>query len=451
VQRHFLGRFVHTPRCGDVSILEDTLVSVADDGTIDTVTNPESADYPLALEHAEQSGALYCADAHTCFLPGFIDLHVHAPQWPQLGEALHLPLEQWLQECTFPLEARFADLGFACPVYDSLVPNLLANGTTTAVYFATIHIEATLALAASCVRHGQRAVVGKVSMDEAQQCPVYYRDPSALASVDGSREVVERIRSLHGNEHALVQPSITPRFIPSCTDAALDQLGQLAGQLGTYVQTHCSESDWEHQFVLNRLGRSDTTALHDFGLLNRRTVLAHANFVSDADLALMSQVGAGIAHCPLSNVFFADSVFPLRQALDAHVHVGLGTDIAGGPSASMFDSCRHAITSSRILDAGTDPSRPMAVRGRANSRIDFREALWLATVGGGEVLDQRLGLFAPGYQFDALLIDPNQRGSNITSSGNTFDVDTVQSMLFGAGRVNIAQVWTNGVARELKV
>ena len=451
MQRHFLGRFVHTPRRGHLSILEDTLVSVDSDGTISSVSNPESPDYALALERAEQSGALYRAAIDTCFLPGFIDLHVHAPQWPQLGKALHLPLEQWLQEYTFPLEARYADLAFARDVYDSLVPNLLGNGTTTAVYFATIHVEATLALAASCVRHGQRAVVGKVSMDDDAQCPAYYRDPGARASVDGSREVVERIRGLRGNENALVQASITPRFIPSCTDAALDQLGLLAAELGAYVQTHCSESDWEHQFVLNRLGRSDTTALHDFGLLHRRTVLAHANFVSDADLALMSEVGAGIAHCPLSNAFFADSVFPLRQALDAHVHVGLGTDIAGGPSASMFDSCRHAITSARILDAGADPARDASSRGRAGSRIDFREALWLATAGGGEVLEQRLGMFAPGYQFDAFLVDPSQRGSNLVASGTAFDVDTVQSILFAAGRANIVQVWTNGVLREVNL
>src|SRR5256885_9452065 len=71
-------------------------------------------------------------------LPGMVDLHVHAPQWPQSGKALDVPLETWLQEYTFPLEARYGDAGFATSVYDSVVRTLLANGTTTAMYFGKI-------------------------------------------------------------------------------------------------------------------------------------------------------------------------------------------------------------------------------------------------------------------------------------------------------------------------
>ena len=98
-------------------------------------------------------------------LPGLVDLHVHAPQFPQLGMALDIPLEDWLQVHTFPLESRYADLAFAEAVYTRLVETLLAHGTTTALYFATIHLPATQRLAEICLALGQRALVGRVGMD----------------------------------------------------------------------------------------------------------------------------------------------------------------------------------------------------------------------------------------------------------------------------------------------
>ena len=88
-----------------------------------------------------------------------------------LGKALDVPLEIWLRKYTFPLEARYADIDFAAPVYESLVDGLLANGTTTVLYFATIHLPATKLLADICLRRGQRALIGRVAMDDPEQCP----------------------------------------------------------------------------------------------------------------------------------------------------------------------------------------------------------------------------------------------------------------------------------------
>src|SRR6185437_2811951 len=90
------------------------------------------------------------------FLPGFVDLHVHAPQWAQSGTALDIPLYDWLNTYTFPIESKFSDLEFAKNVYEDVVNTLLANGTTTALYFATVHKEASFLLAEICANKGQR-------------------------------------------------------------------------------------------------------------------------------------------------------------------------------------------------------------------------------------------------------------------------------------------------------
>ena len=248
-----------------------------------------------------------------------------------------------------------------------------------------------------------------------------------------------------GNAESLVLPVVTPRFIPSCTDLALTGLGKIASEYACHVQTHCSESDWEHGYVIKRTVQTDTESLRDIGLLGRQTVLAHSNFITDSDMEAIAAAEAGIAHCPLSNIYFSNAVFPLRRALEKSVHVGLGTDISGGPSASMFDTCRHAISASRMLEDGVDATADSSGRGVEGSRIDFCEAFYLATAGGAKVLDLQVERFEDGCAFDAILIDPEAFSAPIRIN-EEFDTpdDQLQKIVNNATRANIAKVWVHG-------
>ena len=435
----------HAPLLGEIEAIEHALVSVDPNGVIADVLRPDDIGYEAALEDARRSDRLVGTGEHDYLLPGFVDLHIHAPQFPQLGKALDVPLEVWLQTYTFPLEARYADAVYARTVYNRLVDTLLANGTTTAVYFGTIHEEATTVLAEICLAKGQRALVGKVVMDDPRQCPDDYRDADATSALESTRSFIQTVKTMPGNGAGLVRPVVTPRFIPSCTDAALAGLGEIARETGCHVQTHCSESDWEHGFVIDRYGMTDTKALDRLGLLTRHTILAHGNFITTDDQTLIRKRGAGIAHCPLSNVFFSNAVFPLRRALEKGLRVGLGTDISGGPSASLLDSCRSAITSSRLLEEGVDPDLSAGERGVKDSRIDFRHAFHLATAGGGDVLDLPIGRFEPGQQFDAVLVNTNAVSApiSIDKKEETLD-DMLQRIVMNATRANVATTWVAG-------
>jgi guanine deaminase len=421
--------------------LRDVLIVTGPDGAIKAIHRSESPDHEEQTRHFASQASLVTLGPDQYLLPGMVDLHVHAPQWPQLGKALDLPLEEWLQAYTFPLEARYADPVYASAVYESLVEGLLANGTTTALYFGTIHLPATQILADICLRRAQRALIGRVAMDDRQQCPEYYRDASPDSALELTRSFIEYVRSMPGNESALVQPVITPRFIPSCSDEVLVRLGALARASGCHVQTHCSESDWEHNFVLERCGKTDTAALDGFGLLSRRTILAHGNFVTDADIALIRERGAGIAHCPLSNIYFSDAVFPLRKVLQQDVHVGLGSDIAGGASPSILHNARQAVIAARSLESGVDPALPRAERRRPGTRVDALTAFWLATAGGGLALDLPVGVFKEGFQFDALLIDARVDGSDLRVETDDTPEEVLQKIIYLSNRTNIRQVW----------
>lgn len=96
-------------------------------------------------------------------VPGFVDCHIHAPQFPNIGLGLDMELLDWLNSYTFPLETKYVDDQFALHVYEKVIRRTLRSGTTTACYFGTNHRSGTLILAQEAVRQGQRAFVGKVS------------------------------------------------------------------------------------------------------------------------------------------------------------------------------------------------------------------------------------------------------------------------------------------------
>jgi guanine deaminase len=423
----FIGDILQTRTPSQVEFLAGQVILVAEDGEIAGIASEQSAQGQRLMEAAD---TLARFEPGQILLPGLIDLHIHAPQFPQIGQCLDLPLDQWLATYTFPLEARYADLDFARTTYRSLVSTLLANGTTTAAYFATIHGPASLALAEICIDLGQRALVGRVAMDHPDQCPSFYRDPSPKAGIEETRRFIDEVRALPGNESGRVEPIVTPRFIPACSDALLHGLGALAAETGCAIQTHCSESAWEHQFVLKRCGMSDTAALQQFGLLTRRTILAHSVLIGEDDQTLIHEAGAGIAHCPISNAYFANAIFPLRRVLERGIHVGLGTDIAGGHSPSILENARQAVIASRLLEDGITP-------------IGASEAFYCATTGGGIALDLPIGRLSETYRFDALLID-GASASNLTlTEGDTPDA-MLAKILYLSSRSDIKSVWVDG-------
>jgi guanine deaminase len=435
-----VGSVLQTP---DRSTLESRKVAIAVDGA--TITAVEPADGPAAAALAAAAAEVVITEPGTYLMPGMVDLHVHAPQWPQLGTGLDLPLEEWLFAHTFPLEARYTDLGFARRVWHDLVGSLLRYGTTTAVYFGTNDVAATTALAEAAVAAGQRAFVGRVAMDHPEGTPDWYRDADAAAGVAASARSVDEIVSIDGGR-GLVRPIITPRFTPACTDELLAGLGELAAHTGALVQTHCSESDWAHGYAFDRFGMSDTSALESFGLLREGTVLAHADHVGAADVDRIVARRSGIAHCPLSNAYFANAVLPTRRLLDRGVRIGLGTDVAGGASPSLWSQCHDAVTVSRMLADGVDVRIGAGARGVPGSAIDAITAFWLGTMGGAELLGLPVGLLAPGRRFDAVLVDPRPGAGAVRVWPEIDDdVRVFEKIVRLVSPVEITTVWVDGV------
>lgn len=441
----FLGTAFASQSPEQVAILKDHLFCVNEHGLIEKIVSPDSAEYPTLLDSYEDTQNFHRLSDGQYILPGFVDLHVHAPQWAQSGTALDRPLHDWLHTYTFPLEAKFSNLDFATNVYEGLVHSLLSNGTTTALYFATVHKEASLLLAEICAKKGQRGLVGKVVMDDPEQNPDYYRDFDTKTALQDTEEFILAVKELGKDVKQGVYPVVTPRFIPSCTDEALKGLGELAEKYDTHIQSHCSESDWEHQYVYERYGKNDAYALHQFGLLGDKSVMAHCNFLSDQDADLFAKTGTAIGHCPLSNAYFANSVIPIKRFKALGVDIGLGTDISGGPSPSIYDNAKQAVISSRMLEDGVNADLPAEERGVPNSRLTLIEAFYYATAGGGESLSLPIGRIEENFAWDVQIIDTKVPTARIPLFEPNEDLyDIFQKIIYNVRPENIREVWVQG-------
>lgn len=443
--RIFQGTAFTSKSPKEVEILDNYLFCINDDGMIEKTISPEDTDYKAVLDayHGEEN--FHRLKEGQYFLPGFVDLHVHAPQWAQAGTALDIPLYDWLNTYTFPIESKFSDLDFAKAVYEEVVSTLLANGTTTALYFATVHKEASLLLAELCANKGQRGLVGKVVMDNPEQTADFYRDADTQTALADTEEFILAVKELAKSTKQGVYPVVTPRFIPSCTDDALKGLGELAAKYDTHIQSHCSESDWEHGYVQDRFQKNDAFALHDFGLLREKSVMAHCNFLNDDDADLFAETGTAVSHCPISNAYFANSVIPIAHLHSKGVEIGLGSDISGGFSPSLFDNARQAVISSRMLEDGVNTAISAEKRGVPNSRITINEAFYLATAGGGESLSLPIGRLAENYTWDAQIIDTTLATAKLPIFNANEDLkDVFQKIMYLVRPENIREVWVQG-------
>lgn len=324
-------------------------------------------------------------------LPGYSDLHTHAAQYRHMGLGMDLQLIEWLDELTYPEEARFRDVEYARQVYASFAAELRAGFTTRAAIFASAHREATETLMGLLDKTGLRTLVGKVDMDA--NAPDYIRETDAAAAADDTIRWIEETAGAYEN----TRPILTPRFAPSCTKALLERLGAIRRERGLPVQSHLDETPEEVAWVRELFPESaHYAAVYDeAGLLGERTVMAHCIYMTERECELIGQRGSFIAHCPASNANVRSGIAPVRKYMDMGLRVGLGTDISGGHSLDMAEAVRQALSASRLL---------WRMGEGAPAHLTAREAFYLATAGGGAYFG-KVGKFEPGYEFDAVAVD----------------------------------------------
>ncbi|GJN81055.1 hypothetical protein PLIIFM63780_004587 [Purpureocillium lilacinum] len=403
-----LGTFVHSKTAQELDYMHNTAVAVDSHGTIVGIER-DAADVMSAKAKLLANLGWSESDVQVCvskegqfFFPGFIDTHVHAPQYANVGIFGKSSLLDWLEKYTFPLESSLKDLDRARMVYNACVRRTLSHGTTTAAYYATVDVAATNLLSKLCLSVGQRAFIGRVCMDRPGICPDYYKDESAEQSIKATLESIAYIKEIDPT-HEIVSPILTPRFAPACTSEAMHSLSKIQRELDLPVQTHISENTDEVKLVSELFPDSKSYAdVYDkHGLLTPRTILAHAVHITDDEADLIVARKSKIAHCPCSNSSLTSGEARVRWMWDKGIEVGLGTDMSGGYSPSILEAARHATLASRHLAMDIADRKE-----RERVKLTVDEALFLATRGGAKVvgLEDKIGGFEVGKRWDAQLV-----------------------------------------------
>ncbi|KAK9900614.1 Metallo-dependent hydrolase [Cystobasidium minutum MCA 4210] len=573
-KRVFIGSFVHSLSLRKLEYLRDTLLAVDENGVIAFVVSSNEEHDETQFNGAGDNGqqgrkrqgikteqdvqfilsqqGWELAETQVIWLkrgefiiPGLIDTHTHAPQYPNLGRGQQYQLLDWLSNLTFPTEARFSDPFYAQRIYESVVARNIAVGTTTCCWYGTLHLEATKQLASILHERGQRCFVGKCNMD--RNSALDYVEKGAAKSIEDTKEFVRYVRkeccdpafattvddstvlspplspktrtlngtpdsstatlpssssngvssptsprsrsntstsaASSGSKHhhhrssvssvtsttstarsqaarhaasALVQPILTPRFAISCSDALMAGLQAMVGKDPTlHIQTHLAENPAEIEFTKQLFPFADSyTQVYDhFGLLTKKTILAHCVHLEDSEMQLIKETRSGISHCPTSNLNLRSGCSPVAELLDKGIKVGLGTDVSGGFGLGILTAIREASVVSKVLSFSDSQTKSVSKdRGRSltpkkstlpsieaaeppaptegpdgtitpvrqteadpetflGKHLPLETLFYLATMGGAEVCDlqDRIGNFLVGKEFDALLITTGQK------------------------------------------
>ena len=262
--------------------------------------------------------------------PGFVDMHVHYSQTDVIGSPAP-GLLPWLENYTFPEEKRFAVPEYCAQAASFFIAELLRNGVTTALAFATSHPQSVDALLKAAQNHSLRMISGKVMMD--QNAPDGLRDETEQSLIDTE----SLIKKWHGVDR--LGYAITPRFVPTSSHAQLQGAGQLAAKYpDVWIQSHLSENLDEVAWVkrLYPAARSYAEVYQQFGLLRPKAVYAHCIHLDDQDRALMQATATAAAVCPTSNLFLGSGFFDYASANESGNLYGLASDVGGGTSFSPF-------------------------------------------------------------------------------------------------------------------
>ncbi len=382
MKRIYKAHILFTKQKDHFEVYENGYVAVDDSGRVTGVAS--------CLDELDSEGAEIVDFGNRLLIPAMNDMHVHAPQVHNQGVAMDLELLPWLQNYTFPEEAKYADTRYAERMYRRFLHTQWLFGTMRSVVFGTVHTESTRLLMQLYQEAGMGALVGKVAMN--RNCP-----EALCEDVKEAVEGNERLIAEFNKPGALVRPIITPRFVPSCTPELLQACGELAKKYRLPVQSHLSENKSEIAWVAELEPDSENygAAYDQYGLFGQTpTIMAHCVWTQGKELELMRRNGVMVAHCPTSNFNIASGMAPIRTFLEEGLHVGLGSDISGGHDLNMF----------RMLVYAIQVSKMQYQQNHDKAFLTLPEIFWIATKSAGSFFG-KVGSFEPGYEFDALVID----------------------------------------------
>ena len=346
--------------------------------------------------------------------PGLINTHTHAAMSLFRGIANDLRLQDWLEKYIFPAEAKNVNAEFVRWGTRLACLEMALGGATT--FTDMYYFEDVVAEAAK--EAGLRGVLGETVLN--------FPAPDAKTPQDALAFAERFIRRFQRDP--LIVPAVAPHALYTNTDESLRSARALANRYGVPLIIHVSETKQERDDSVAKRGMSPVQVLQSLGVFDGRTLAAHCVWLDDADIKVLRDKGAGVAHCPSSNMMLASGVAPVMKMLAAGVAVGLGTD---GPAGSNndFNMFEEMDLAAKLQKVATGDPRALPAE----------QALEMATILGARALgmEKEIGSIEPGKRADLI-------GVRLDAPNAVPLYGVYPQMVYSLKAGDVAQVMVNG-------
>jgi len=370
-------------RAGDVVVDRDdgTILAVGTDedggdaavGSVDSVTG--DIDVAAAVDDATE-----VLDAtNGLVIPGLVNAHTHVSMTLLRGYADDKPLDAWLREDIWPVEAALTDDDIAVGA-ELGVLEMIRSGTTAFadMYFAMDRVAAVVE------RAGVRARLGRGVVT------VTKSDAEAAADVD---ESLSFATSFDGEADGRIRTAFMPHSLTTVGESHLREGIARATAAGVPVHLHANETRDEVEPIVDERGERPLAYADSVGALGSDAFLAHCVHIDDSEIGLLAETGTAAVHCPASNMKLASGMAPVQRLHEAGVTVALGTDgAASNNDLDLFDEMRDAAMVGKLAAGDA-------------SAVPAEAVVEMATAAGADALGLPGGRIAPGAAADLAVVD----------------------------------------------
>lgn len=325
---------------------------------------------------------------HMAVLPGLVNGHTHLSQTFMRGLADDKPLLDWLKHVMWPIQAAMTPDDVYMASLLGLVENLRCGACGVVQHHKITTSPAHVDAAAEAARSvGLRMLLARawVDLGEAGEFPETILE-----------EMTRLVERWHGATDARISIGFGPMAPWRCSDRTMRRTIALAREWGVPTHIHLAETRDEIEMLRRRTGMRHVEWLASLGALGPDLQLVHCVWVDDGELDLIAGSQASVVHCPVSNMYLASGVAPLRQMLERGIPVALGTDgPASHNSQDLLETLKVAVLLAKVYSGDARVLSSMA-------------ALHMITVAGARLLGrQDLGRILPGARADITLVDLN--------------------------------------------
>lgn len=356
----------------------------------------EKQDMPLFDREIDAQGNL--------LMPSFKNAHTHSAMTFLRGYAEDMPLEKWLNEGVFPMEARRIEGD--CYAFSRIAMLEYIEGGISACMDMYAFEEDTVRAALEC---GVRIVLcGPLN--------------NFTGSIERERELFEK----YNGKNPLVSKKTGFHAVYTTDEKLLGQLSNLARELKTGVYTHCCETEAEVKNCLRATGKTPLEYLDGLGMFDGGGGIYHGVHLTEREIDIIKEKNISVITCPASNLKLASGIAPLCELREKGVNVGIGTD--GAASNNSLDMFREMYLAAVL----------QKYRLRNAAAMEAEAALYMATVGSSRAM----GLFdcdvlREGKAADIIMLDlkqPNMQPEN----------DIVKNIVYSASKKNVKMTMING-------